>query len=475
MNQVIDYPNGDKYEGNLNKDGKRHGKGIMIYANGDKYSGEWKNGWKKNGIMTYANGDEYRGEWSENKNEQYEGKGLMFYVETGEIYRGEWKDGKKNGYGLINYPDGQHYFGRWINDEKRDDVNESLKKKSITISIFCHGSDFEELDPLIRDVNIRILSATGESGCINFQASEDKKFMYKTLPNFFNRNKSSYENLKEIQNYLKDLDAKQAPSYQFWRHETQKKLTKEAFSKKQRYKIFTPVMDHVYNFKSLGERQGSMLKRFEFSVNDVRNNPSSPFFKNDNLLEHDLKMKYIELTRHYANQIARALFFGSDKWFTSLTKEEMKNVFEEPKFKKMFEDDGKIKNKEKLILSLGLANILQNYGINKLDEIKNIKVLPLNDTIQKIFQLYEENISEHKKALPLINIYQEFAGINSQENHSRILLSNLIKCFKRYGFEVINIVDLSCRSIQNYEDEKAILIRRAEEDNALKNMNIVDG
>lgn len=50
MKQTIDYPNGDKYEGEV-KNGLPAGKGKLflnlgtyIFSNNDKYEGEWKDG-----------------------------------------------------------------------------------------------------------------------------------------------------------------------------------------------------------------------------------------------------------------------------------------------------------------------------------------------------------------------------------------------------------------------------------------------
>ena len=41
--KIKDFPNGDKYYGELNTQGLRHGFGSCFYANGDYYEGEWEN------------------------------------------------------------------------------------------------------------------------------------------------------------------------------------------------------------------------------------------------------------------------------------------------------------------------------------------------------------------------------------------------------------------------------------------------
>ena len=40
--EVINYPNGDKYIGEL-QDGKKHGQGLYIWESGDVWYGEWDN------------------------------------------------------------------------------------------------------------------------------------------------------------------------------------------------------------------------------------------------------------------------------------------------------------------------------------------------------------------------------------------------------------------------------------------------
>lgn len=42
--KVIEYDNGDRYEGEVNAKGQRHGWGVMTWSNGGRREGEWKNG-----------------------------------------------------------------------------------------------------------------------------------------------------------------------------------------------------------------------------------------------------------------------------------------------------------------------------------------------------------------------------------------------------------------------------------------------
>lgn len=112
---IITYPNGDVYDGDL-EDGNKEGEGEMKYANGDFYRGDWANDRKDGeGQMEYANGDSYDGEWS---NDKKEGDGVFMYSPGQQYrqYRGDFENDIKEGSGIMEYSDGSHYEGEWLND-----------------------------------------------------------------------------------------------------------------------------------------------------------------------------------------------------------------------------------------------------------------------------------------------------------------------------------------------------------------------
>ena len=62
------YTHTDRYEGERNSLGERHGRGTLTTASGDKYVGEWKNDKKDgHGVASLACGDKYVGEWEDDK------------------------------------------------------------------------------------------------------------------------------------------------------------------------------------------------------------------------------------------------------------------------------------------------------------------------------------------------------------------------------------------------------------------------
>jgi hypothetical protein len=108
------WPTGEVYEGEW-KDDKKHGRGKNNWPNGNVYDGEWNDD-KMNGIGTHKwpSGDVYDGQWKDNK---ITGIGKFTWV-NGSVYDGEWNDGKMNGIGTKALPNGEVYEGEWKDDKK---------------------------------------------------------------------------------------------------------------------------------------------------------------------------------------------------------------------------------------------------------------------------------------------------------------------------------------------------------------------
>jgi hypothetical protein len=109
------FENGNKYEGEFNKDKMMHGHGKLIYSKGDCYEGEFKNG-ERDGFGThrYGNGSTYKGDFVKN---QRHGKGKMY--SSHQIYSGDYRQNKKHGKGkLISKVDDSVFEGNFKNDMK---------------------------------------------------------------------------------------------------------------------------------------------------------------------------------------------------------------------------------------------------------------------------------------------------------------------------------------------------------------------
>jgi hypothetical protein len=110
--EEITLEDGEYYRGQV-KDGKPHGKGIIILKDGSRFEGKFKDGKAfERGVYTWPDGAGWEGEL---KNDLPNGKGIQTWS-NGERYEGEYKDGKFRGKGVYTWPDGARYEGEIKND-----------------------------------------------------------------------------------------------------------------------------------------------------------------------------------------------------------------------------------------------------------------------------------------------------------------------------------------------------------------------
>ena len=65
---IKEYYGGSRYEGEMNQDGRPHGKGVDSRSNGDRYVGEFRNDYRHgHGTMTYDDGRVKSGKWANDR------------------------------------------------------------------------------------------------------------------------------------------------------------------------------------------------------------------------------------------------------------------------------------------------------------------------------------------------------------------------------------------------------------------------
>ena len=77
------FKDGSTYEGELNTDGTRHGRGIMYFSNNHIYLGDWSNDlFHGNGVYIFDNYERFNGQLSYGRKN---GKGDFFYANGNAI------------------------------------------------------------------------------------------------------------------------------------------------------------------------------------------------------------------------------------------------------------------------------------------------------------------------------------------------------------------------------------------------------
>ena len=105
----------NRYIGQFNDKGQKHGLGKFYYQDGSIYFGQWENNHRLGfGYYYWPNGDHYQGYWEQGK---MQGLGQLDYG-TGDCYQGSFVQEKRHGKGTYFYKDGDRYQGDWIEDRR---------------------------------------------------------------------------------------------------------------------------------------------------------------------------------------------------------------------------------------------------------------------------------------------------------------------------------------------------------------------
>ena len=121
---VINYPNGDIYEGDLTNmtQAKNADKSVAQEEDGkDKRTVDVTRHGLREGYGRFLARDtgnhrnyEYVGDWLDNKRD---GQGRCYFY-NGDLYQGQWKNGKRNGHGTCFMQNGERYVGMYQDDMK---------------------------------------------------------------------------------------------------------------------------------------------------------------------------------------------------------------------------------------------------------------------------------------------------------------------------------------------------------------------
>ncbi len=108
----IDFSDGS-YTGEVDSEGRKHGKGTYQWLDGSSYEGDFESGVRHGkGHFRWANGEYYKGEYVK---DQRTGEGVYAWSD-GSVYRGFFLNGKRHGQGIFESANGSIYRGEWFDD-----------------------------------------------------------------------------------------------------------------------------------------------------------------------------------------------------------------------------------------------------------------------------------------------------------------------------------------------------------------------
>jgi hypothetical protein len=109
---TIDFSDGS-YQGELDKKGRKDGKGTYRWHDGSSYAGDFSED-DRHGLGTFlwSNGESYKGDYLK---DERTGEGVYSWPD-GASYRGSFLNGKRHGQGTFFNSNGSIYRGEWFDD-----------------------------------------------------------------------------------------------------------------------------------------------------------------------------------------------------------------------------------------------------------------------------------------------------------------------------------------------------------------------
>ena len=127
-----------KYDGDLDANGRRHGKGRMKSEDGEVYEGEWVEDKREgHGTCELANGAVYVGEFKKGKRD---GRGT-YYCNNGDKYIGDYKKDLRDGQGTYLLKNGDRYVGQYQAGKREGVGTFYWKDGCVDVGTFVEGKD----------------------------------------------------------------------------------------------------------------------------------------------------------------------------------------------------------------------------------------------------------------------------------------------------------------------------------------------
>ena len=131
----IDFPDGS-YQGEIDKKGKKNGKGIYKWHDGSTYEGDFEEDLRHgSGHFGWTNGESYKGDYLQDKRT---GHGIYNWPD-GSTYEGSFLNGKRHGLGTYLSSDRDVYVGEWFDDLQHGEGTLSRSDGTVVKGIWRNG------------------------------------------------------------------------------------------------------------------------------------------------------------------------------------------------------------------------------------------------------------------------------------------------------------------------------------------------
>lgn len=131
----IDFPDGS-YHGEIDKNGKKSGKGIYKWHDGSTYEGDFEEDLRHgNGLFQWANGESYKGDYLK---DERTGHGVYNWPD-GASYEGSFLNGKRHGEGTYLSSDRDVYVGGWFDDLQHGEGTLNRSDGTVVKGIWRNG------------------------------------------------------------------------------------------------------------------------------------------------------------------------------------------------------------------------------------------------------------------------------------------------------------------------------------------------
>ena len=398
----------------------------------------------------------------------------------------------------------------FLEEEKEIKKEEKRKLPTITIAIVAHGNDLIN-EKITIDPNVRIYSRAGQTLCFGMIHSNPLGFvehLYYTNERMNGEDKrTTYEMLQEVAKHYTtpkhDEDFIKTITREAERFPKSVNHTVKIINTQKHNQIYTPFYDHLYNFTdntgvfkgnnqitvietknhtsksnidyrniiNLAEKQYAIQNPFFSLRNDIEGKRFIKFFKKfylittmpESILNIHEKEILENLKKEYSNNPSELQSKINDFLTLAKLKRYSRNIYENRH--NIFEDG--FVTEEKLLKELENPDSkLYEYITITYKENKEI-IEEDKERIQEIINQLMNEIKEMKsKNLKSKNFDFEFKENqlrskfynNDDDIIQGIKLSSIIDFLKSEGFVIINIIDFSCRTVNEEVSKDQIRI-----------------